>query len=57
MLRAIGLPELMVIGAVFVLLFGGPKIADLGKGLGQSIKEFRGAFKEAEDAQREMKKS
>ncbi len=38
--------ELFVIVAVIVLLFGGKKIPELAKGLGQGIKNFKGALKE-----------
>lgn len=56
MLRAIGLPEMMVIGAVFVLLFGGKRIGELGKGLGDSIREFRKSYKDMDEAAKEVKK-
>ena len=46
MLRSIGLPELVVILVVAVLLFGGKKIPELAKGLGEGIKNFKGALKE-----------
>jgi sec-independent protein translocase protein TatA len=45
MLRSIGWPELIVIIVVFLLLFGGKKIGDLGKGLGEGIKNFKSAIK------------
>ena len=40
--------ELMVLVAVIVLLFGGKKIPELAKGLGQGIKNFKSAVKEDE---------
>jgi sec-independent protein translocase protein TatA len=40
--------ELFIIVAVIVLLFGGKKIPELAKGLGQGIKNFKGAIKEDE---------
>jgi sec-independent protein translocase protein TatA len=36
----------MVIAAVAVLLFGGKKIGEVGKGLGEGIKNFKEAMKE-----------
>ena len=46
MLRSIGVPELLVILVVAVLLFGGKKIPELAKGLGQGIKNFKEALKD-----------
>ena len=40
--------ELFAIVAVVVLMFGGKKIPELAKGLGQGIKNFKGALKEDE---------
>ncbi len=40
--------ELFIIVAVIVLLFGGKKIPELAKGLGQGIKNFKGAIKDDE---------
>jgi sec-independent protein translocase protein TatA len=40
--------ELFVIVAVIVLLFGGKKIPELAKGLGQGIKNFKSAVKDDE---------
>lgn len=45
MLRSIGLPELMVILIVAVLLFGGKKIPELAKGLGEGIRNFKDSLK------------
>jgi sec-independent protein translocase protein TatA len=41
--------ELVAIFAVAILVFGGGKIADLGKGLGEGIRNFRKAVKEPLD--------
>ncbi len=45
MLRSIGLPELLVILVVAVLLFGGKKIPEVAKGLGEGIRNFKDALK------------
>jgi len=45
MLESIGLPELLVILGVAVLLFGGKKIPELAKGLGEGIRNFKTALK------------
>jgi len=44
--RSIGIPELLIILAVAVLLFGGKKIPEVAKGLGEGIKNFKNALKE-----------
>ena len=41
----IGFPELLVILGVAVLLFGGKKIPELAKGLGEGIRNFKTALK------------
>lgn len=42
------MPELLVILAIVVLLFGAKKIPDLAKGIGKGIKDFKNAVKEDE---------
>ncbi len=45
----LGFPEIVVIAIVAVLLFGGKKIGDLGKGLGEGIRNFKTAMKEEDN--------
>jgi sec-independent protein translocase protein TatA len=45
----IGVPELLVILAVALLIFGPSKLADLGKGLGEGIRNFKSAVKDGEE--------
>lgn len=40
-METIGMPELLVILGVAVLLFGGKKIPELAKGLGEGIRNFK----------------
>jgi sec-independent protein translocase protein TatA len=42
----LGVTELVLILGVAVLLFGGKKIPDLAKGLGEGIRNFKTAIKE-----------
>ncbi len=41
MLQNIGTPEIIIIAIVVILLFGGKKIPEFFKGIGESIREFR----------------
>jgi len=50
----IGMTEVLLILLVVVLLFGGRKIPELMKGLGQGMKEFKKAS--SYDAEAEAKK-
>jgi sec-independent protein translocase protein TatA len=45
----IGITEILVIGVVILLLFGAGRIADIGKGLGQGIKNFKQGIREADE--------
>ncbi len=47
-LQSIGLPELLLILAILVLLFGVRKLPDLGRGLGEGIRNFRDSMKEGQ---------
>jgi sec-independent protein translocase protein TatA len=42
----IGIPELLVILFIVVLIFGASRLPELGKGIGQSIKNFKEATRE-----------
>jgi sec-independent protein translocase protein TatA len=53
----IGLTEILFILAIALLLFGPGKFAALGKGLGESIRNFKSAMKEDEQKKEEDKKS
>lgn len=39
----IGLPELMLILALALIIFGPGKLPEVGRAMGKSIKEFKGA--------------
>lgn len=58
-LGVFGWPQILLILAVVLLLFGGKKIPELMKGLGKGVKEFKDASKpeeKAETAESEEKK-
>ena len=49
MFRGIGATELIIIAVVLLILFGGKKLPELGKGLGDAVKELRGVFSKKEE--------
>ena len=51
----IGVPEILLIALVALLLFGAGRIADIGKGLGQGIKNFKQGIKEADEISTDKK--
>lgn len=46
MFRNLGTSELIIITLILVLLFGGKKIPEFIKGVGEAIKEFKRASKD-----------
>jgi len=63
-MESIGWPELLVIGIVFIVLFGANKIPEAAKGLGEAIRNFKSTVKsgtetvksEAVEVQKEIEK-
>ncbi len=49
MFGSLGLPELLVILVIVVLIFGGSRLPELGKGVGSAIKNFKQGMKEGSD--------
>jgi sec-independent protein translocase protein TatA len=49
LLFSLGPMEIILVIAVIVLLFGGRKIPELMKGIGQGMKEFKKATRSEED--------
>ena len=56
MFNNIGTTEILVIILVLIVLFGGNKITEIAKGLGEATKEFKKAQKEVENTKTELKK-
>ena len=49
MIGKLGMPELLVIMDIALLIFGPRKIGELGKGLGDGIRGFKSALRDAEN--------
>lgn len=47
MLSGVGTSEIVIVGIVLLVLFGGKKLPELAKGMGDALKEFRKAASEA----------
>jgi sec-independent protein translocase protein TatA len=45
MFGTIGLPELLIILAIVIIIFGAGKLPQLGRGLGEGIRNFRSSLK------------
>ncbi len=46
MFKNIGTTEIIIIAVIVILLFGGKKIPELMRGIGEAVKEFRKARKD-----------
>ena len=46
MFSNIGSTEIIIVALIILVLFGGKKLPELARGLANSVKEFRKAFKE-----------
>ncbi len=44
----IGLPELLLILAIVILIFGANKLPQLGRGLGEGIRNFKDGMRDGE---------
>lgn len=51
----IGTTELMLIAGIALLLFGGKKLPELMRGLGQGVREFKKGANEISDSLKEEK--
>ena len=57
MLGPLGVQELMIILLIAILIFGGRKIPEIGKGLGEGIRQFKNSLKGDEPKIEEKKEA
>lgn len=50
----LGLPELLMVGAAALLVFGPKRLPELAKGLGKGIRDFKKALEGGEDEKPEI---
>jgi sec-independent protein translocase protein TatA len=48
MIGKLGLPEILIILAIALLIFGPGRLSELGKGLGEGIRNFKSSIKDGE---------
>lgn len=48
MFQGIGTTEIIIIAVILLILFGGKKLPELAKGIGEAVKEFKKSFKDKE---------
>ena len=56
MIGGIGMPELIIILAIVLIIFGAGKLPEIGAGMGKAIRNFKGATNdEIEDKEKDKK--
>ena len=49
MLGRVGLPELIIILAIIILIFGANRLPEIGRGIGKGIKNFKDSTREGQN--------
>lgn len=52
LIGGLGVPELLVIFLILVLLFGASKLPQIGRGIGEGIRNLKTGLREDEEAQK-----
>lgn len=50
----LGMPELLIILVIILIIFGAGKLPQIGRGLGQGIKNFRDSTKSTKESPEEI---
>jgi sec-independent protein translocase protein TatA len=48
----LGIPELLIILAIIILIFGANRLPEIGRGIGKGIRNFKDSTKEGETPDR-----
>jgi len=56
MFGSLGVPELLIILLIVIIIFGAGKLPQLGRGLGEGLRNFKDSVKSGEDEKKEQKK-
>ncbi len=57
MIGSLGIWEILLILVVIALLFGGKKLPELGKGLGDGIKNFKNSLRKDQEEEEKKEKN
>jgi sec-independent protein translocase protein TatA len=49
MIGRLGIPELLIILAIVILIFGANRLPEIGRGIGKGIRNFKDATKDGEN--------
>jgi len=49
----LGVPELLIVAVLVLFLFGGRKLPEMGKGIGEGIRNFKKSIKGDEGSEKE----
>ena len=49
MIGRLGIPELLIILAIIILIFGANRLPEIGRGIGKGIRNFKDATKDGEN--------
>ena len=53
LMPSLGIPELLIIFLIIMVLFGASRLPQIGKGLGEGIKNFKKGLKESDEDAKE----
>jgi len=53
----IGIPELLIVLAIVILIFGANRLPELGRGIGRGIRNFKDATKNSDKDDEEQPKT